>query len=186
MHGLEPPLLDGEWTLPMSDGINPTFSTAIQDPGSTQYQPAAHYNETTTADASKSFDTQHEDADSRPFQCLICGRRFPVRKSLTRHELSIHGPRRFPCAQCDLTFGRNDLRARHIDNVHSETRSSNSSNMVAHAPTQEHQEALHLQQTMPPLMMPVRANSVTSQSEQEAFTTTLKMTRPIHYVLHRS
>ena len=66
-----------------------------------------------------------------PFQCKICGRRFPLQKTLNRHSHSVHQSAKFRCSQCALSFNRKDVKDRHEMEQHG-TESDTTECMVCH------------------------------------------------------
>lgn len=67
----------------------------------------------------------HTAEDGKPFECLLCGKRFSRTDKLNLHMKKSHGDdkseetkERFPCDQCEKTFARKETLKRHSRNIH--------------------------------------------------------------------
>nr|XP_042911052.1 zinc finger protein 460-like [Parasteatoda tepidariorum] len=47
-------------------------------------------------------------------RCAQCDKNFTTKKSLYRHQRSIHGNASYQCAQCNKNFNRKDALSRHV------------------------------------------------------------------------
>ena len=53
-------------------------------------------------------------AGERPFECEVCGRRYPRLDQLRDHKRVHTGERPYKCTMCDKTFGLNASMRRHM------------------------------------------------------------------------
>jgi len=83
--------------------------------------------------------TYNDQSEMQPqrFQCNICGRAFPLKKTRDRHQESVHRKQFFPCSTCNQSFSRKDIRDRHQAEKHSGKRRGRELTIVSLEPNTE-------------------------------------------------
>ncbi len=70
------------------------------------------------ADSSNALSGSFYNEETKKYNCNFCTRKTPRKPYMVAHLLTHSNKRPWPCSFCTMTFKRNDIARRHMNNVH--------------------------------------------------------------------